>query len=63
MLGICIFCLFFIFISGYQKTPLDAYVNNDFDIKHANFKIISMQIRNNTREYRLNITTLQWLDG
>ena len=63
MLGKFILTILFQLIFSYQKTPLDEYISNDFDIKHVNFKTVSMQIRENVREYRLNITTLKWLDG
>jgi hypothetical protein len=63
MLGKFILTILFQLIHSYQKTALDEYISNDFDIKHVNFKTVSMQIRENVREYRLNITTLKWLDG
>ncbi len=63
MLGKFILTILFQLIYSYQKTALDEYISNDFDIKHVNFKTVSMQIRENVREYRLNITTLKWLDG
>jgi hypothetical protein len=63
MLGKFILTILFQLIYSYQKTALDEYISNDFDIKHVNFKTVSMEIRENVREYRLNITTLKWLDG
>ena len=63
MLAIFILTILFQITFTYQKTPLDEYINNEFDIKHVNFKTVSMQLRGNVREYRLNITTLKWLAG